>query len=54
MDHLAVTVGYKYSSTAIIEEESTTPHRMDRLELNGRPFTVETVRFPYLQRKRGK
>lgn len=39
MDHLAVTVGYKYSSTAIIEEAPTTTHRMDRLELNGRPGT---------------
>ncbi|MED4253418.1 FAD-dependent oxidoreductase [Priestia megaterium] len=39
MDHLAVTVGYKYNSTAIIEENSDTTHRMDQLELNGRPGT---------------
>ncbi len=38
MDHLAVTVGYKYASKAVIEQEPTT-HRMDRLELNGRPGT---------------
>jgi len=39
MDHLAVTVGYKYNSTAIIKENSDTTHRMDQLELNGRPGT---------------
>jgi len=39
MDHLAVTVGYKYNSTAIIKENFDTPHRMDQLELNGRPGT---------------
>ncbi|WP_368896085.1 FAD-dependent monooxygenase, partial [Priestia megaterium] len=39
MDHLAVTVGYKYNSTAIIEENSDTTHRMDQLELNGKPGT---------------
>jgi len=39
MDHLAVTVGYKYNSTAIVKENFDTPHRIDPLELNGRPGT---------------
>ncbi|WP_341285174.1 FAD-dependent oxidoreductase [Priestia megaterium] len=39
MDHTAVTVGYKYNSTAIIKENSDTTHRMDQLELKGRPGT---------------
>ncbi|MFK4414518.1 MULTISPECIES: FAD-dependent oxidoreductase [Bacillus] len=38
MDGLAVTVGYHYSSDAIIDD-SATPHRMDIVELNGRPGT---------------
>jgi 2-polyprenyl-6-methoxyphenol hydroxylase-like FAD-dependent oxidoreductase len=38
MDPLAITVGYKYSSGAIIEEKLNT-HRMDRLELEGQPGT---------------
>ncbi|RAS76991.1 hypothetical protein [Priestia endophytica] len=38
MDHLAITVGYKYSSGAIIEEKLNT-HRMDQLELEGQPGT---------------
>lgn len=38
MDGLAVTVGYHYSSDAIIDE-SGTPHRMDIVDLNGRPGT---------------
>ncbi|WP_242235445.1 FAD-dependent monooxygenase [Bacillus cereus group sp. BfR-BA-01316] len=38
MDSLAVTVGYQYSSEAIIEEYNT-PHRMDIVDLNGRPGT---------------
>ncbi|MCP1122712.1 FAD-dependent monooxygenase [Bacillus sp. 3103sda1] len=38
MDSLAVTVGYKYRSAAIIDQD-TTPHRMDLLELGGRPGT---------------
>ncbi|HDR7526040.1 TPA: FAD-dependent monooxygenase [Bacillus paranthracis] len=38
MDGLAVTVGYHYSSDAIIDE-SVIPHRMDSVELNGRPGT---------------
>ncbi|PEI39100.1 FAD-binding monooxygenase [Bacillus pseudomycoides] len=38
MDSLAVTVGYRYCSKAIIDE-STTPHRMDIVDLNGRPGT---------------
>ncbi|KFN01651.1 FAD-dependent oxidoreductase [Bacillus clarus] len=38
MDSLAVTVGYQYCSEAIIDE-STTPHRMDIVDLNGRPGT---------------
>ncbi|MGG2066842.1 FAD-dependent oxidoreductase [Bacillus sp. S14(2024)] len=38
MDSLAVTVGYKYCSAAIIDQDST-PHRMDLLELSGRPGT---------------
>ncbi|RVU62052.1 FAD-binding monooxygenase [Bacillus thuringiensis] len=38
MDGLAVTVGYQYSSKAIIDD-SDNPHRMDSVELNGRPGT---------------
>ncbi|MGG2093376.1 FAD-dependent monooxygenase [Bacillus sp. S13(2024)] len=38
MDSLAITVGYKYRSAAIIDQDST-PHRMDFLELSGRPGT---------------
>ena len=38
MDGLAVTVGYQYCSKAIIDD-SATPHRMDIVELNGRPGT---------------
>ncbi|PHD62008.1 FAD-binding monooxygenase [Bacillus toyonensis] len=38
MDGLAVTVGYQYCSEAIIDD-SNTPHRMDVVELNGRPGT---------------
>ena len=38
MDGLAVTAGYHYSSDAIIDE-SGTPHRMDIVDLNGRPGT---------------
>ncbi|MGH1284274.1 FAD-dependent oxidoreductase [Bacillus toyonensis] len=37
-DGLAVTVGYQYCSEAIIDD-SNTPHRMDVVELNGRPGT---------------
>ncbi|MFP7485436.1 FAD-dependent oxidoreductase [Priestia filamentosa] len=48
MDHLAITVGYKYSSEAIIEEKFTT-HKMDRLELNGKPGT----RAPHMWLKDG-
>ncbi len=40
MDGLAVTVGYQYSSDAIIDD-SATPHRMDIVQLNGRPGTRE-------------
>lgn len=43
MDGLAVTVGYQYCSEAIIDN-SVTPHRMDSIELNGRPGT----RAPHL------
>ncbi|OTW82880.1 FAD-dependent monooxygenase [Bacillus thuringiensis serovar sumiyoshiensis] len=43
MDGLAVTVGYQYCSEAIIDD-SVTPHRMDSIELNGRPGT----RAPHL------
>lgn len=43
MDGLAVTVGYQYCSEAIIDD-SVTPHRMDSVELNGRPGT----RAPHL------
>ncbi|UIJ64419.1 FAD-dependent monooxygenase [Bacillus cereus] len=39
----AVTVGYQYCSEAIIDN-SVTPHRMDSIELNGRPGT----RAPHL------
>ncbi|EPZ0456763.1 FAD-dependent oxidoreductase [Bacillus sp. CD3-5] len=38
MDGLAVTAGYHYSSDAIIDD-SVTPHRMDIVDLNGRPGT---------------
>ncbi|MFB4343262.1 MULTISPECIES: FAD-dependent monooxygenase [Bacillus] len=38
MDGLAVTAGYQYSSDAIIDD-SVTPHRMDIVQLNGRPGT---------------
>ncbi|MGE7880399.1 FAD-dependent oxidoreductase [Bacillus sp. NPDC094077] len=38
MDSLAVTAGYQYCSKAIIDD-SATPHRMDIVELNGRPGT---------------
>ncbi|HFJ9439795.1 MULTISPECIES: FAD-dependent monooxygenase [Bacillus cereus group] len=38
MDGLAVTVGYQYCSKAILDE-SATPHRMDIVDLNGRPGT---------------
>ncbi|PEK61739.1 FAD-binding monooxygenase [Bacillus wiedmannii] len=38
MDGLAVTVGYHYYSEAIVDD-SATPHRMDIVELNGRPGT---------------
>lgn len=38
MDGLAVTVGYQYCSKAIINDLAT-PHRMDIVELNGRPGT---------------
>lgn len=38
MDGLAVTVGYQYSSKAIIDD-SDNPHRMDSVELKGRPGT---------------
>ncbi|MBO1582432.1 FAD-dependent monooxygenase [Bacillus sp. XF8] len=37
-DSLAVTVGYKYRSAAVIDQDGT-PHRMDILELKGRPGT---------------
>ena len=37
MDSLAVTVGYKYRSAAIIDQDATP--QMDLLELNGRPGT---------------
>ncbi|AJI30726.1 FAD-dependent monooxygenase [Bacillus cereus] len=39
MDGLAVTAGYHYSSDAIIDDDSVTPHRMDIVQLNGRPGT---------------
>ncbi|OON42375.1 FAD-binding monooxygenase, partial [Klebsiella pneumoniae] len=38
MDGLAVTAGYHYSSDAIIDD-AVTPHRMDIVQLNGRPGT---------------
>ncbi|PES72139.1 FAD-binding monooxygenase [Bacillus cereus] len=38
MDGLAVTVGYHYCSEAIVDD-SATSHRMDIVELNGRPGT---------------
>ncbi|HDR6309946.1 TPA: FAD-dependent monooxygenase [Bacillus cereus] len=38
MDGLAITVGYQYCSKAIIDD-SATPHRMDIIDLNGRPGT---------------
>ncbi|PHE95159.1 FAD-binding monooxygenase [Bacillus wiedmannii] len=38
MDGLAVTVGYQYCSKAIIDD-SANPHRMDIIDLNGRPGT---------------
>ncbi|MED2917409.1 FAD-dependent monooxygenase [Bacillus thuringiensis] len=38
MDGLAVTVGYQYCPEAILDE-SATPHRMDIVDLNGRPGT---------------
>ncbi|MED2846250.1 FAD-dependent oxidoreductase [Bacillus toyonensis] len=38
MDDLAVTVGYQYCSEVIIDDANT-PHRMDVVELNGRPGT---------------
>ncbi|MGG1327244.1 FAD-dependent monooxygenase [Bacillus tropicus] len=38
MDGLAVTVGYQYCSEAILDE-SATSHRMDIVDLNGRPGT---------------
>jgi len=38
MDGLAVTVGYQYCSEAILDE-SATPHRMDIVDLNGKPGT---------------
>ncbi|MED3275540.1 FAD-dependent monooxygenase [Bacillus thuringiensis] len=38
MDGLAVTVGYQYCSEVILDE-SATPHRMDIVDLNGRPGT---------------
>ncbi|MGZ7151507.1 FAD-dependent oxidoreductase [Bacillus sp. BC08] len=38
MDGLAVTVGYQYCSKAIIDDSSN-PHRMDIINLNGRPGT---------------
>ncbi|MGG5738151.1 MULTISPECIES: FAD-dependent oxidoreductase [Bacillus cereus group] len=38
MDSLAVTVGYRYCSEAIIDE-CNTPHRMNIVDLNGRPGT---------------
>ncbi len=38
LDSLAVTVGYQYCSEAIIDE-SNTSHRMDIVDLNGRPGT---------------
>lgn len=44
MDGLAVTVGYQYSSKAIIDD-SDNPHRMDSVELNGRPGTRAPLLF---------
>ncbi|TKI86216.1 FAD-dependent oxidoreductase [Bacillus mycoides] len=38
MDSLAVTAGYQYCSEAIIDE-CNTPHRMNIVDLNGRPGT---------------
>lgn len=38
MDGLAVTAGYHYSSDAIIDD-AVTLHRMDIVQLNGRPGT---------------
>ncbi|MED0951897.1 FAD-dependent oxidoreductase [Bacillus mobilis] len=38
MDGLAVTVGYQYCSKAIIDD-SANSHRMDTIDLNGRPGT---------------
>ncbi len=38
MDGLAVTVGYHYCSEAIVDD-SATPHRINIVELNGRPGT---------------
>lgn len=38
MDGLAVTVGYQYCSEAIVDD-SATPHRMDIVDLSGKPGT---------------
>ncbi|WP_395760719.1 FAD-dependent oxidoreductase [Bacillus sp. 3G2] len=38
MDGLAVTVGYQYRSEAIVDD-SATPHRMDIVDLSGKPGT---------------
>ena len=50
MDGLAVTVGYQYCSEAIIDD-SVTPHRMDSIELNGRPGSERHI---YGERMKGR
>ncbi|WP_459500225.1 FAD-dependent oxidoreductase [Bacillus sp. C1] len=50
-DGLAVTVGYKYCSAAVIDPDQTT-HRMDTLELKGRPGTRAPHMWGMYQGKR--
>ncbi|MBC6972815.1 FAD-dependent monooxygenase [Bacillus sp. Xin] len=51
MDSLAVTVGYKYCSAAVIDQDEN-PHRMDILELKGRPGTRAPHMWGIYQGKR--
>lgn len=51
MDGLAVTAGYHYSSDAIIDD-SVTPHRMDIVQLNGRPGTRAPHFIECMRRKK--
>ena len=51
MDGLAVTVGYQYSSKAIIDD-SDNPHRMDSVELNRRHWNASATLLEHMMGKK--